>query len=88
MTTKVNDVYAAGQFALASVTHFTLGHVGMVDADMELVYKTLATKATPIMIGAIDSDEVRVAIENTGAWTAADLATALGAGWTAVDFDY
>lgn len=88
MTTKVNDVTAKGQFVTGSVVHFTLGHTGMVDADIAAVYKTIAQKSTPILIGTIDTDTVRVAVENDGSWLAADIATAMGAGWTCVDFAY
>lgn len=88
MTTKVNDVYAGGQFVTASVTHFTVSKVGLAASDLEAVYKTVASKATPILIGDIDSDAVRVAVENNGSWTAADLEAALGAGYTVADFAY
>ena len=79
MTTKVNDVTAKGQFVTGSVVHFTLGHTGMVDTDIEAVYKAISAKSTPIMIGTIDTD---------GSWAADDIATAMGAGWTCVDFAY
>jgi|TARA_R110000772_G_scaffold3706_11_gene13263 hypothetical protein len=88
MTTKVNDVTAKGQFVTGSVVHFTLGHTGMVDTDIEAVYKAISAKSTPIMIGTIDTDTVRVAVENDGSWAADDIATAMGAGWTCVDFAY
>lgn len=88
MVDKVNDVYADGQFVTASLTHFTLGLTGMVAADLAHVYKTVSAHATVVMIGAIDTAEVRVAVENNGAWTATALATALAGTWTAVDFAY
>ena len=90
MALKVNDVYTAGQFAVGSLSHFTLGHTGMAASDMEEIYKVLSTKGTPVIIGAIDSDTVRVAVENANGWTAAELVLALGTGsdWTAVDFAY
>ena len=86
MTTKVNDVYAAGQFVTASVTHFT--KTGMAEADLETIYKTVASKATPILVGAIDGNDVRVAVENNGSWTAADMDTALGGDFSVADFAY
>jgi hypothetical protein len=88
MTTKVNDVYAAGQFVTASVTHFTITKTGMAEADLETIYKTVASKATPILVGAIDGNDVRVAVENNGSWTAADMDTALGGDFSVADFAY
>ena len=88
MTAKVNDVYAAGQFMVGSLAHFTVTHSGMASSDLELIYKTVATKGTPVIIGAIDGDDVRVAVENSSGWTTADLTTALGAGFSAADFAY
>jgi hypothetical protein len=87
---NANENYEAGQFAVGSLTHFTLGHTGLADSDMEEVYKVLSTKGTPVIIGAIDSDTVRVAVENANGWTAAELVAALGDGtnWTVVDFAY
>ena len=88
MVDKVHNDYLAGQFVTASLTHFTLGLAGMAASDLEHVYKTLATRATTVIIGAIAGDEVRVAVENNGAWDAAGLEAALGGAWTAADFAY
>jgi hypothetical protein len=79
---KVHETYSAGQFLTASLTHFTIAHASIVMKDL---VETVSTRATVVILGA---GGARIAVENNGAWTAATLQAALGAGWTVTDFDY
>jgi hypothetical protein len=52
---------------------------------MKVVVETVGMRATVVILGAGGE---RVAVENNGAWDAAGLQAALGAGYTVTDFDY
>jgi len=78
MTTKVNNTWAVGQFVTGSVDHFTLTAGGAIVAtDLEAITVAVAQKATIVLIGALGDTTLNIAIENDGAWTAADLEAAL-----------
>lgn len=47
--------------------------------------ETASTRATVVILGA---GAARIAVENNGAWTAADLQAALGGNYVVADFDY
>ena len=80
---KAHESYDAGQFLTGSLVHFDISNVdGIVAKD---VVETASTRATVVILGA---DGARIAVENNGAWTAASLEAALGAGYTVADFDY
>jgi hypothetical protein len=83
MVAKVHESFDAGQFLTGSLTHFTVTHTAAV--DMKVLVETASTRATVVILGA---DGGRIAVENNGAWTAASLEAALGAGYTVADFDY
>jgi len=85
---KVHESYDAGQFLTGSLTHFTVGLTGMAASDMKHLVETAGTRATVVILGAIDSDAVRIAVENNGAWTDTTLDAALGGAWTVADFAY
>lgn len=80
---KAHESYDAGQFLTGSLTHFTITHTSAV-VIKDLV-ETASTRATVVILGA---DGARIAVENNGAWTAATLEAALGAGYTVADFAY
>jgi len=80
---KANEVYSAGQFLTASLTHFTVTHTTAV--VLKHLVETTSTRATVVILGDAGA---RIAVENNGAWTAATLQSALGAGYTVADFDY
>lgn len=88
MVQKVHEAFVAGQFLTANLNHFTLVKTGLAAADLKKVVETVGTRATVVLLGTIDGDDVRVAVENNGAWTAATLDAAMGAGWTVTDFVY
>ena len=80
---KAHETSDAGQFLTGSLTHFTVKHTSTV--DLTVLVETASTRATVVILGA---DGARIAVENNGAWTAASLEAALGAGYTVADFDY
>ena len=80
---KAHESYDAGQFLTASLSHFTVTHTTAV--VLKDLVETTSTRATVVILGASGA---RIAVENNGAWTAATLQAALGAGWTVTDFDY
>ena len=88
MVTKVHEEFNPGQFLTGNLNHFTLTKTGLAAADLKTVVETVGTRATVVLLGEIDGDDVRVAVENNGAWTAATLDTAMGAGWTVTEFVY
>jgi len=57
-------------------------------AAVKVAVTTVELRATLVIIGAVDAGDMRVAVENNDSWTAATLASALGAGWTVADFAY
>jgi len=79
---KVHESYDAGQFLTGNLNHFTIAHASIVIKDL---VETASMRATVVLVGA---GGARIAVENNGAWTAATLETALGAGWTVTDFVY
>jgi hypothetical protein len=83
MVAKVHESYDAGQFLTGSLVHFAIAHTSAV--DMKVVVETVGMRATVVILGAGGE---RVAVENNGAWDAAGLQAALGAGYTVTDFDY
>jgi uncharacterized protein len=85
---KVHESYDAGQFLTGNLNHFTVTKTGMASADMKAIVETTGTKATVVLLGAIDGNDVRIAVENNGAWDAAGLDAALGADFTVADFAY
>jgi hypothetical protein len=80
---KANEVYSAGQFLTAGLVHFTVTHTSAV-VIKDLVEAT-SMRATVVILGDAGG---RIAVENNGAWTAATLEAALGAGYTVADFTY
>ena len=78
---KVHESYDAGQFLTGSLVHFSIA--GTI--DMKHLVETISTRATVVILG--EGGE-RVAVENNGAWDAASLEAALGAGYTVADFAY
>ena len=96
MVAKVHESFDAGQFLTGSLTHFDIAHadlVAPVDAAAEVAHaaakkhlvETVGTRATVVILGA---NGARIAVENNGAWDAAGLEAALGAGYTVTDFAY
>ena len=88
MVAKVHESYDAGQFLTGSLNHFTVSHddgAGDTTVDKKHLVETAGTRATVVILGA---DGGRIAVENNGAWDAAGLEAALGAGYTVADFDY
>ena len=81
MVAKVHESYDAGQFLTGSLVHFSIA--GTI--DMKHLVETISTRATVVILGAGGE---RVAVENNGAWDAAGLEAALGAGYTVTDFTY
>lgn len=78
---KAHESYDAGQFLTGSLVHFAIA--GTI--DMKHLVETISTRATVVILGAGGE---RVAVENNGAWDAAGLEAALGAGYTVTDFTY
>jgi hypothetical protein len=85
---KVHETYSAGQFLTGNLNHFTVTKTGMAASDMKAVIEGAGTRATVVLVGAIDGNDVRIAVENNGAWDAAGLDAALGADFSVADFDY
>ena len=83
MVAKVHESYDAGQFLTGSLVHFDIANPGGIDAKH--VVETAATRATVVILG---DGAARIAVENNGAWDAAGLEAALGAGYTVTDFVY
>lgn len=83
MVAKVHESFDAGQFLTGSLTHFTISHTTAI--DMKHLVETVGTRATVVILGAGGE---RIAVENNGAWDAAGLEAALGAGYTVADFAY
>jgi 3-keto-L-gulonate-6-phosphate decarboxylase len=83
MVAKVHESYDAGQFLTGSLVHFDIANAGGIDAKH--VVETAGTRATVVILGA---GAARIAVENNGAWDAAGLEAALGAGYTVTDFAY
>lgn len=80
---KAHESYDAGQFLTGSLVHFDISNVdGIVAKD---VVETASTRATVVILGA---GAARIAVENNGAWSAADLEAALGGNYVVADFDY
>jgi hypothetical protein len=64
-------------------------------ADMKYIVETVSMRATVVMLGALGTNVVRIAVENNGAWNddavvddPASLSLTLGAGWTVADWAY
>ena len=55
---------------------------------MKAIIEGTGTRATVVLVGAIDGNDVRIAVENNGAWDAAGLDAALGADFSVADFAY
>ena len=92
---KANETFSAGQFLSGSLSHFTLTHTGLAATDMKHIVETIGARATVVILGAIDTNDIRVAVENNGAWNSAavaddpaSLSLTLGAGWAVADFAY
>ena len=85
---KVHESYDAGQFLTGNLNHYTVTKTGMASGDMKAIVETTGTKATVVLLGAIDGNDVRIAVENNGAWDAAGLDAALGADFSVADFTY
>lgn len=83
MVAKVHESFDAGQFLTGSLNHFTIANAGGI--DMKHLVETVGTRATVVILGAGGE---RIAVENNGAWDAAGLEAALGAGYTVTDFAY
>ncbi len=80
---KAHESYDAGQFLTGSLVHFDISNVdGIVAKD---VVETASTRATVVILGA---GAARIAVENNGAWSAADLQATLGGNYVVADFDY
>ena len=79
---KAHESYDAGQFLTGSLIHFSITGSPI---DMKHLVETISTRATVVILGAGGE---RVAVENNGAWDAASLEAALGAGYTVADFAY
>ncbi len=88
MVQKVHEAFVAGQFLTANLNHFTLAKTSLAAADLKKVVETIGTRATVVILGTIADDEVRVAVENNGAWDATSLDAAMGAGWNVTAFVY
>ena len=90
MVAKVHESFDAGQFLTGSLAHFTIANfeadgVTPKAIDMKHLVETVGTRATVVILGAGGE---RIAVENNGAWDAAGLEAALGAGYTVTDFAY
>ena len=64
---KVHETYAAGQFT-GNLNHFTVTKTGMASSDPKAIIEGTGTRATVVLVGAIDGNDVRIAVENNGAW--------------------
>lgn len=84
MVAKVHESFDAGQFLTGSLVHFDIAN-GVDAVDAKHLVETVGTRATVVILGA---SAERVAVENNGAWNAADLAAALGGNYTVADFVY
>ena len=89
---KVHETYAAGQFLTGNLNHFTVTKTGMASSDLKAIIEGAGTRATVVLVGAIDGNDVRIAVENNGV-TAAELQTAVRAASgdadvTVADFAY
>ena len=84
---KVHESYDAGQFLTGNLNHFTVTKTGMAASDMKAIVETTGTRATVVLLGAIDGNDVRIAVENS-AWDALGLDAALGADFSVADFAY
>ena len=69
---------------LAAIDTYTAAR----NAKLKELVETTSGRATVVIVGSIDDDTGRVAVENNGAWTAATLEAALGGTWTVTDFTY
>ena len=65
---KVHETYAAGQFLTGNLNHFTVTKTGMASSDLKAIIEGAGTRATVVLVGAIDGNDVRIAVENNGAW--------------------
>ena len=65
---KVHESYDAGQFLTGNLNHFTVTKTGMAASDMKAIIEGAGTRATVVLVGAIDGNDVRIAVENNGAW--------------------
>ena len=61
---KVHESYDAGQFLTGNLNHFTVTKTGMAASDMKAIVETTGTRATVVLLGAIDGNDVRIAVEN------------------------
>ena len=87
---KAHESYDAGQFLTGSLVHFDIANFEADGTtpkavDMKVLVETASTRATVVILGA---DGARIAVENNGAWSAADLQAALGGNYAVADFDY
>ena len=100
MVTKVHEAFNAGQFLTGNLNHFSVttanfdastADVPFAAAKKKLV-ETAGTRATVVLLGTLvdgsSEGTIRIGVENNGAWTAATLEAALGAGWAVADFVY
>lgn len=100
MVIKVHEAFNAGQFLTGNLNHFSVTNADFdaaaaaadVAAAKKHLVETTGTRATVVLLGTIvdgtSEGTVRIGVENNGAWTAATLQTALGAGWTVAEFVY
>ena len=58
---KVHETYSAGQFLTGNLNHFTVTKTGMAASDMKAVIEGAGTRATVVLVGAIDGNDVRIA---------------------------
>ena len=42
----------------------------MASSDLKAIIEGAGTRATVVLVGAIDGNDVRIAVENNGAWDA------------------
>lgn len=82
--TKTHDDWSAGQFLTGNLNHFSIAKAAGSIVIKDVV-ATASMRATVVLVG---DGGGRIAVENNGAWTAATLEAALGAGWTVTDFTY
>ena len=82
--TKTHDDWSAGQFLTGNLNHFSIAK-GAGSIVIKDVVAVASMRATVVLVG---DGGARIAVENNGAWTAATLEAALGAGWTVTDFTY
>ena len=51
-----------------NLNHFTVTKTGMASSDPKAIIEGTGTRATVVLVGAIDGNDVTIAVENNGAW--------------------